>query len=98
MNQVETWFSVLSRQAIRRGSFRSVRELIGAIATFIANWNARGHAVHLGQDRGRDPHQGGPQAASDQRTGTLVLSGVVERHAVLSMDAQNRHPNRAVGD
>ena len=40
MNQVETWFSVLSRQAIRRGSFRSVRELIGAIATFIANWNA----------------------------------------------------------
>jgi len=27
----------------------------------------------------------------------LVLSGVVERHAVLSMDAQNRHPNRAVG-
>src|SRR5664280_213131 len=40
MNQVETWFSVLSRQAIRRGSFRSVRELIAAIATFIANWNA----------------------------------------------------------
>ena len=27
----------------------------------------------------------------------LVLSGVVERHAVLSMDAQDRHPNRAVG-
>jgi hypothetical protein len=40
MNRIETWFSVLSRQAIRRGSFRSVRELIGAIATFIANWNA----------------------------------------------------------
>ena len=40
MNQVETWFSVISRQAIRRGSFRSVRELIAAIATFIANWNA----------------------------------------------------------
>jgi transposase len=40
MNQVETWFSVLSRQAIRRGSFRSVRDLIAAITTFIANWNA----------------------------------------------------------
>jgi len=40
MNQVETWFSVLSRQAIRRGSFRSVKDLVGAIATFIANWNA----------------------------------------------------------
>jgi hypothetical protein len=35
-----TWFSVLTRQAIRRGSFRSVRELIAAITTFIANWNA----------------------------------------------------------
>ena len=42
MNQVETWFSVLSRQAIRRGSFRSVRELIAAIGTFIAHWNAGG--------------------------------------------------------
>jgi len=40
MNQVETWFSVLSRQAIRRGSFGSVRELIAMIDTFIANWNA----------------------------------------------------------
>ena len=40
MNQVETWLSVLSRQAIRRGSFRSVRDLIGAISTFIASWNA----------------------------------------------------------
>jgi hypothetical protein len=29
--------------------------------------------------------------------GDLVLSGVVERHAVLSVDAQDRHPNRAVG-
>ncbi len=28
MNQIETWFGILSRQAIRRGSFRSVKELI----------------------------------------------------------------------
>ena len=27
-------------QAIRRGSFRSVKDLIAAIGTFIANWNA----------------------------------------------------------
>jgi transposase len=40
LNQVETWFSVLSRQAIRRGSFRSVKELIAAIATFIEHCNA----------------------------------------------------------
>jgi transposase len=39
MNQVETWFSVLTRQAIRRGSFGSVKELIAMIDTFTANWN-----------------------------------------------------------
>jgi transposase len=40
MNQVETWFSVLSRQAIRRGSFRSVKELIAKIDEFVRGWNA----------------------------------------------------------
>jgi transposase len=40
MNQVETWFSVLTRQAIRRGSFGSVKELIARIDTFTAHWNA----------------------------------------------------------
>ena len=40
LNQIETWFSVLTRQAIRRGSFRSVKELITLIDTFTRNWNA----------------------------------------------------------
>jgi transposase len=40
MNQVETWFSVLSRQAIRRGSFGSVKELVAMIDTFTQSWNA----------------------------------------------------------
>ena len=39
MNQVETWFSVLTRQAIRRGSFPSVKALIAAIDAFIRTWN-----------------------------------------------------------
>jgi transposase len=39
MNQIETWFGILSRQAIRRGSFRSVRELIAMINAFTASWN-----------------------------------------------------------
>ena len=39
LNQVETWFSVLTRQAIRRGSFGSVRELIAKISLFTTNWN-----------------------------------------------------------
>ena len=40
MNQVETWFGILTRQAIRRGSFRSVKELIARIEVFTASWNA----------------------------------------------------------
>jgi len=39
MNQIETWFGILSRQAIRRGSFRSVKELIAMIDAFTASWN-----------------------------------------------------------
>ena len=40
MNQVETWFSILTRQAIRRGSFGSVKELVAMIDTFTHQWNA----------------------------------------------------------
>jgi transposase len=39
MNQIETWFGILSRQAIRRGSFRSVKELIAMINAFTVSWN-----------------------------------------------------------
>jgi hypothetical protein len=40
MNQVETWFGILSRGAIRRGSFGSVNELIARTYLFAASWNA----------------------------------------------------------
>ena len=40
MNQVETWFGILTRQAIRRGSFASVKELVTMIETFTQQWNA----------------------------------------------------------
>lgn len=43
MNQVETWFSILTTQRIRRGSFRSVRELVDAIKRFIDSWNEHAH-------------------------------------------------------
>jgi transposase len=41
MNMVEIFFGVISRQAIRRGTFTSVKELIHAIETFINGWNDR---------------------------------------------------------
>ena len=39
MNQIETWFGILTRQAIRRGSFNGVRALIDVIDDFTSQWN-----------------------------------------------------------
>jgi transposase len=41
LNMVEIFFGIITRQAIRRGSFESVRELIQAIRGFIEAWNER---------------------------------------------------------
>jgi transposase len=41
LNMVEIFFSIITRQAIRRGSYASVRELVDAIGTFIDAWNER---------------------------------------------------------
>ena len=39
LNQVECWFSILSRSTLQGGNFTSVRMLIEAIEAFIASWN-----------------------------------------------------------
>jgi transposase len=41
LNMVEIFFSIITRQAIRRGTFTSVKHLIAAIETFIDGWNER---------------------------------------------------------
>ena len=41
MNMVEIFFGIITRQAIRRGTFTSVKDLIAAIETFIDGWNDR---------------------------------------------------------
>jgi len=56
LNQIEVWFSILSRQALRGASFTSPRELREAIDRFISSYNERGvvfewtkrevHSVH----------------------------------------------------
>ena len=43
LNMVEIFFGIITRQAIRRGSFTSVTDLIDAIRTFIDGWNDRCH-------------------------------------------------------
>ncbi|MGW4466682.1 IS630 family transposase [Micromonospora sp. NPDC004704] len=40
INQIEIWFGIITRQAIRRGTFSSVQVLVRSIRDYIATWNA----------------------------------------------------------
>lgn len=40
LNLIEAWFGVLTRQSVRRGSFRSVRALVRHIQHYLEHWNA----------------------------------------------------------
>lgn len=39
LNQIEIWFSILSRQCIRRGVFHSVKDLVSRIRAYIEKYN-----------------------------------------------------------
>ncbi len=39
INQIERWFALITQRAIRRGSFRNVRELVERIERFVQNYN-----------------------------------------------------------
>ncbi len=41
LNQVERWFGLITQQAIRRGSFKSVKELIARINQFVQHYNSK---------------------------------------------------------
>jgi hypothetical protein len=40
---VEVWFGIIERQAIRRGTYTSVKDLNAKIRAFIDGWNDRCH-------------------------------------------------------
>jgi putative transposase len=40
LNQVEIWFHIITQKAIRRGTFRSVKDLVGKIERFTQHYNA----------------------------------------------------------
>ena len=39
LNQVETWFNIITQRAIRRGTFSSVPALVAKISTFVETYN-----------------------------------------------------------
>jgi hypothetical protein len=41
MNMVEIWFSILTKQQVRRGVYHDVPELIAAIEHFVEGYNER---------------------------------------------------------
>ena len=41
LNQVEIWFNLITQQAIRRGTFHSVKDLIKKIDLFVSNYNPK---------------------------------------------------------
>jgi transposase len=41
LNMVEVFFAILERQALRRGDFASIEELVAAIGRFCESWNQR---------------------------------------------------------
>jgi putative transposase len=43
LNQVEIWFNIITQRAIRRGTFKSVRDLITKIENFVQHYNPRCH-------------------------------------------------------
>ncbi|CAN5406740.1 hypothetical protein BH20CHL6_BH20CHL6_12380 [soil metagenome] len=72
MNQVETWFGILTRQSIRRGSFRSVKELY-VIADKSLAWTCDDRVGRSG-DCGRvTPQLHCPSGALGAADGQLLL-------------------------
>jgi putative transposase len=43
LNQVEIWFGLITQRAIRRGTFRSVHDLVAKIEAFVQHDNRRAH-------------------------------------------------------
>jgi putative transposase len=41
LNQVEIWFNLITQRAIRRGTFKSVKELVRRIDRFVQHYNAK---------------------------------------------------------
>jgi len=68
---VEAFFSIITRQALRRGNFPTVADLITAIGRFIAAWNDRCAPVTSTKDpdtvivKATDPRHRKTQQTSD---------------------------------
>jgi transposase len=58
INMIETWFGIITKQSIRRGTFTSVNALVLRIRGLHPAVEHRRATVHLDRNRRRDPSQG----------------------------------------
>lgn len=65
LNQVERWFGLITQRAIRRGSFRTVRELTQRIDTVRHPLQSDGLPLHLDRNRAFDSCQAGTTCKSN---------------------------------
>lgn len=55
IHQVEIWFNLITQQAIRRGSFRKVKELVVNIKRFVKAYNPKAKPFVTDRHRRFDP-------------------------------------------
>ena len=74
MNLVEVWFGIIERQAIRRGTFGSVRDLTTKIRGFIDGWNDRCHPFVWTKTADQILTKANRQKTSNTTTRIMILS------------------------
>jgi transposase len=77
LNLVERWFATLTAKQIRRGTFRSTRELEQTIYPLSADLQRRSQALHLDQNRRSDLRISRAFLSANFRNRTLVLRSAI---------------------
>ena len=89
LNLVEAFFSIITRQALRRGNFPTVADLIAAIERFIDAWNDRCRPFTWTKDpdtviaKASDPRRRKTLTTSDTEHYRDLSAGVTGRGQVL---------------
>jgi hypothetical protein len=92
LNLVEVFFGIITRQTIRRGSFDSVKQLVGAIRTFINGWNDRCHPFTWTKTADEIvPHATRKRESDARRQPSLIVDKDL-------FDRQVEQPGKAEGD
>jgi len=94
LNMVEIFFGIITRQAIRRGTFHSVKDLETAIGNYIDGWNERAHPFTWTKNgpRHHRPRQTLNQPQEDLQPATLGEHWCVDVGAGHCPDPGRRGP------